>query len=132
MFFVISGFIITLTVMRKKEFDPVGFTINRFFRIYPTYWVFITLAIILGYISYLFTGSSGTYETVNPRSLIVSYLLAPFAYSNISSSMDAHSRNKLLFNTLHLLPTGRLVGCCCKFDCLVCTIPYRRASTDCL
>jgi peptidoglycan/LPS O-acetylase OafA/YrhL len=76
-FFVISGFIITLTVMRKKEFDPVGFTINRFFRIYPTYWVFITLAIILGYISYLFTGSSGTYETVNPRSLIVSYLLAP-------------------------------------------------------
>lgn len=76
-FFVISGFIITLTVMRKPTFDAVGFVLNRFFRIYPTYWVFLTLAIVLGYISYRFTGTSGTYELVEPSSLLVSYLLAP-------------------------------------------------------
>lgn len=76
-FFVISGFIITLTAMRKQTFDTVDFTLNRFFRIYPTYWIFLSLAILLGYISYRFTGSSGTYELVQPSSLFASYTLLP-------------------------------------------------------
>lgn len=74
-FFVISGFIIALTVMRKPTFDALGFTLNRFFRVYPTYWLFLTLAIVLGYIAFLFTGSSGTYELVSPSSLFASYTL---------------------------------------------------------
>lgn len=76
-FFVISGFIITLTVMRKETFYAFAFSLNRFFRIYPTYWVFLTLAILLGFISYKLTGSSGTYELVEPTSLLASYFLAP-------------------------------------------------------
>lgn len=76
-FFVISGFIITLTAVRKPTFNAVNFALNRFFRIFPTYWIFLTLAILVGYISYRLTGSSGTYEMVEASSLLVSYLLAP-------------------------------------------------------
>lgn len=76
-FFVLSGFIISATVLHKPVFDMRSFALNRFFRIYPTYWAVLTAAIILGFLSYKLTGSSGTYELVSPSSLTVSYLLAP-------------------------------------------------------
>ncbi|WP_187431975.1 hypothetical protein ROLI_045530 (plasmid) [Roseobacter fucihabitans] len=76
-FFVISGFIIMLTMIRKPGFDVKNFGLNRFFCIYPTCWVFLTLAIILGYASYRLTGHSATYDMLSPSSLLVSYLLIP-------------------------------------------------------
>lgn len=76
-FFVISGFIITLTVLRKPDFDIKSFALNGFFRIYPTYWVVLTVAVGLGYASYRLTGQSTTYDITNPASVLVSYLLLP-------------------------------------------------------
>jgi len=76
-FFVISGFIIAVTVVGKPAFDVKRFAFNRFFRIYPTYWVFLTLAVMLGYISHVLTGQSTTHDMLSPSSLLVSYLLVP-------------------------------------------------------
>lgn len=46
LFFLISGFVITLSV---RNYHPIGFLVGRFFRLYPTYIAgfSVTLAIVV-------------------------------------------------------------------------------------
>ncbi|EFH0672509.1 acyltransferase, partial [Escherichia coli] len=46
-FFVISGFIITYSSMNKAKNRPMVFAAKRFFRLYPVYFIILTLAIYL-------------------------------------------------------------------------------------
>ena len=44
MFFIISGFVIYMSVETKKT--PLNFCINRFLRLYPVYWVCLIITIV--------------------------------------------------------------------------------------
>src|ERR1700676_1028669 len=52
LFFVLSGFVLTLpyTGMRTRKIDPVPFWIRRLTRLYPAYWVALTLALTLRFL----------------------------------------------------------------------------------
>lgn len=50
LFFIISGFVISLTIQNNKS--PKDFIINRFSRLFPTYWVCVTLTVLVMLISY--------------------------------------------------------------------------------
>jgi peptidoglycan/LPS O-acetylase OafA/YrhL len=47
LFFIISGFVILLTAMDR---DPAGFVISRVVRLYPTFWVAVTLTTVAAWI----------------------------------------------------------------------------------
>lgn len=44
-FFIISGFVIYLTLSKTKS--SVDFVVNRFIRLFPTYWVSVTLSFLI-------------------------------------------------------------------------------------
>ncbi len=46
-FYVISGYLITLILNRTYKFNFKKFAANRFLRLYPTYYVFATLSLLL-------------------------------------------------------------------------------------
>jgi len=49
-FFILSGYLMTLVMNKRYGFDAEGikkFLLNRFLRIYPTYWLSILISIIL-------------------------------------------------------------------------------------
>ncbi|HFO6962943.1 TPA: acyltransferase family protein [Escherichia coli] len=71
-FFVISGFIITYSSMNKAKNRPMVFAAKRFFRLYPVYFIILTLAIYLNY-EEIYTSSQ----------IIKSYLLIPIDYNFI-------------------------------------------------
>lgn len=50
LFFLISGFVIPFSL---DKYPPVKFLINRFFRIYPTYWVGLGIGIVCLYVNIL-------------------------------------------------------------------------------
>ena len=71
-FFVISGFIITYSSMNKEKNRPMVFAAKRFFRLYPVYFIVLTLAIYLNN------------EAVYTASQIIkSYFLVPIDYNFI-------------------------------------------------
>ncbi|RZM86182.1 MULTISPECIES: acyltransferase [unclassified Escherichia] len=71
-FFVISGFIITYSSINKDRNKPLEFAIKRFFRLYPVYFIVLTLVISLNY------------ETIYTISQIIkSYMLIPIDYNFI-------------------------------------------------
>jgi peptidoglycan/LPS O-acetylase OafA/YrhL len=45
-FFAISGFIIPYSLLKYKDNNLLRFSISRFFRLYPVYWVSIILALL--------------------------------------------------------------------------------------
>ncbi len=49
LFFILSGFVITLTIQRCKS--PLQFLSKRFIRLYPTYWICISITLLIIYIS---------------------------------------------------------------------------------
>jgi len=48
-FYVISGFLITLILNKTYNFNIIGFSVNRFLRLYPTYFFFIVVGVIIIY-----------------------------------------------------------------------------------
>jgi peptidoglycan/LPS O-acetylase OafA/YrhL len=54
LFFIISGFVISLTIQNNKS--PKDFLINRFSRLFPTYWVCVTLSVIAIVLSHKYIG----------------------------------------------------------------------------
>ncbi len=49
LFFILSGFVITLTIQRCK--NPLEFLLKRFIRLYPTYWISLSITLLVIYIS---------------------------------------------------------------------------------
>ena len=49
LFFILSGFVITLTISRCKS--PFDFLYRRFMRLYPTYWICLLITLSLVYAS---------------------------------------------------------------------------------
>ncbi|HBB7832412.1 TPA: acyltransferase, partial [Escherichia coli] len=52
MFFIISGYIISLSTEKKDNSIVKGYIIKRFFRIYPAYFIALSILIILSPIKY--------------------------------------------------------------------------------
>lgn len=48
-FYVISGFLITLILNKTYKFNIIGFSVNRFLRLYPTYFFFIVVGVFIIY-----------------------------------------------------------------------------------
>lgn len=46
-FYVISGFLITLILNRTYKFNVLSFSVNRFLRLYPTYYFFIAVGLLI-------------------------------------------------------------------------------------
>lgn len=55
LFFLISGFVIPFAF---KTYDRIGFLVGRFFRLFPTYWLGLTISLIIVVIACHFWGSS--------------------------------------------------------------------------
>lgn len=54
LFFIISGFVIFLTINRTTHWKD--FVLNRFIRLYPTYWLCVSFTVFLVLVVKLFTG----------------------------------------------------------------------------
>ena len=46
-FYIISGFLITLILNKTYKFNVISFSANRFLRLYPTYFFFVFVGIII-------------------------------------------------------------------------------------
>ncbi|MCL1057883.1 acyltransferase [Shewanella gelidimarina] len=74
-FFVVSGYLIVKSYLRNM--DVKNYIKSRFFRIYPLYFIVITLSFIIGYINY--SQSFGNYiDDGALKYLISNYFLANF------------------------------------------------------
>lgn len=63
-FFVLSGYLMTLIMHNTYHYSPKGvalFAINRFLRLFPTYWIIILFSLMLFY----FVGESNSVEYRN-------------------------------------------------------------------
>lgn len=73
-FFVISGFIITLSAIEAgrsaERLGAVGFGIKRFLRIYPVYWLVLTAAFISAHYIDVFPRSDGFVYAIDARYLM--------------------------------------------------------------
>ncbi|MBD8180201.1 acyltransferase [Pantoea agglomerans] len=49
-FYVISGFLITLILNKTYKFNVISFSVNRFLRLYPTYFFFLVVGILIIYL----------------------------------------------------------------------------------
>lgn len=49
-FYVISGFLITLILNKTYKFNVISFSINRFLRLYPTYFFFLVVGVLIIYL----------------------------------------------------------------------------------
>lgn len=56
-FFILSGFVITLTVEKCKSAKE--FLLKRFLRLYPTYWICLTVTLLVVYLSKLYLKYEG-------------------------------------------------------------------------
>lgn len=74
-FFVISGFVIFLSASKSRNWAPLDFLQKRFFRIYPIYWLFLSVFLILCCALWLATGD--TSKLPSAQVLIQSILLVP-------------------------------------------------------
>jgi len=46
-FYVLSGFLMTLVLQQQYQFDWLRFSLNRFLRLYPTYFFFLTIGALV-------------------------------------------------------------------------------------
>ncbi len=74
-FFVISGFVIFLSASKSTQWAPLDFLQKRFFRIYPIYWMFLGVFLILCCGLWLATGDISKLPSI--QVLIQSILLVP-------------------------------------------------------
>jgi peptidoglycan/LPS O-acetylase OafA/YrhL len=52
LFFLISGYVISYSLLRRRERTVPGFVLSRFFRLYPVYWVSIVFVVFISPASY--------------------------------------------------------------------------------
>jgi len=74
-FFVISGFIIYYIAFRSVKPTPMGFLINRFWRVVPPYWVASVLSILLSVALLLILNDAS--QLSSPTKIIYSLALWP-------------------------------------------------------
>ena len=72
-FFVLSGFIIYYSVMRRPEMTRTDFFIARFIRLYPIYWIVIAALVFAEVLSL----SGGNPQRLDPSVILRSLLLMP-------------------------------------------------------
>lgn len=72
-FFVISGFIMVVTTHKKREgiLNSINFLYRRAIRIYPTYWIYTTLVLIVYLLNHNLVNSGA------PVDILASYALWP-------------------------------------------------------
>lgn len=78
LFFIISGFVIFLTVSNTKHW--LDFLVSRFSRLYPAYWTAVSLtALSMGVMNYFSGESSGNlvYETLGNLTMFNYYMKIP-------------------------------------------------------
>ena len=79
-FFVLSGYVITWVLQNKYPTDRLGikaFFVGRFLRIYPLYWVILTV-VVIGF--FLAPGPAADYPQLKPERIACDYMLLPYAF----------------------------------------------------
>ncbi|MGI4797142.1 MAG: acyltransferase family protein [Janthinobacterium lividum] len=76
-FFIISGFIMWRTTSREAIPDPLSFLLRRATRIYPAWWIALTIWIVMRFV----VPDRLHNADVNMWSVITSYALAPYYHS---------------------------------------------------
>jgi len=83
-FFILSGFVITLTVEKCKSAKE--FLLKRFLRLYPTYWICLTVTLLVVYLSKLYL----KYDTFDKSTLeiLMNYTMFHryFNFDNVDGS----------------------------------------------
>lgn len=75
-FFVISGFIIFYVAQSRAGLTRKAFILARFWRIFPPYWLILTLYVLAALSLAIALGD--TSKVPNMQNLVVSYLLLPY------------------------------------------------------
>lgn len=108
-FFVLSGFIITYTNSRNIAVPraATGFVKRRFIRIFPIYWIIISVLLL---VRVAFPSFYNTGMDMHPANLIGTYLLLPdhFMINGVSWSLTNELFFYLLFLIAFLLPSPRV------------------------
>ena len=76
-FFVISGYVITASVLRQKRFVPRAFLLDRFWRIYPVLWAALLFKIALDLLATALGLGASDLDGVGGWELFGQFLLAP-------------------------------------------------------
>ncbi|MFD1705950.1 acyltransferase family protein [Siminovitchia sediminis] len=113
LFFVLSGFVLSLPFLKKKGVDYFPYVIKRFFRIYVPYIFGIALAIVLSQIFYQEQPDVGSYEnmlwiTAVSKDLIIEHLyflgnIHSNAFNGVIWSLIHELRISLIFPFIVLL-----------------------------
>lgn len=115
-FFVISGFVIFFAASRSQNWTASDFLVKRFFRIYPIYWLFLGVFLMMSMGLFLATGDASKLPTSSV--LLKSFLLWPsdtYAIS-IAWTLTIEMTFYMLFclsyqgKTASLAPVWRVLG----------------------
>ncbi|MGG9960064.1 acyltransferase family protein [Ferruginibacter sp. SUN106] len=110
-FFVLSGFIITYTSFQalKASGKPIPFLRRRFIRIFPAYWIVITIFLV---IQSLFSSfyNSGTYN-YSVSNIVATYFLLPghLMVNGVSWTLSYELFFYILFSVAFIIPSKKLV-----------------------
>jgi exopolysaccharide production protein ExoZ len=110
-FFVLSGFIITYTSLQalKTSGKPIPFLRRRFIRIFPAYWIVITIFLV---IQSLFSSfyNSGTYN-YSITNILTTYFLLPghLMVNGVSWTLSYELFFYMLFSVAFIIPSKKLV-----------------------
>ena len=110
-FFVLSGFIITYTSLKalKTSGKPIPFLRRRFIRIFPAYWIVITIFLV---IQSLFSSfyNSGTYN-YSIANILSTYFLLPghLMVNGVSWTLSYELFFYILFSIAFIIPSKKLV-----------------------
>jgi peptidoglycan/LPS O-acetylase OafA/YrhL len=110
-FFVLSGFIITYTSLQalKTSGKPIPFLRRRFIRIFPAYWIVITIFLV---IQSLFSSfyNSGTYN-YSTANILATYFLLPghLMVNGVSWTLSYELFFYILFSAAFILPSPKTV-----------------------
>ena len=98
-FYVISGYLITLVLKETYNFGFVRFAINRFLRLYPTYYALLILAIWLHLFTTGATGASPFHASwvgeLQKGDILANALMVPWSF--LSDSVVAVTDTNSLF-----------------------------------
>ena len=104
-FFVLSGFIITYTSIKWASHPNklLPFIRKRFVRIFPTYWIIITLFLLA---QFLFPAFYSTHFEFNLLNILSTYLLLPghIMVNGVSWTLTYELFFYILFSLVFLLP----------------------------
>lgn len=100
-FYVISGYLITLILNETYSFKIREFSINRFLRLYPTYYFIALIAVAFSIIPISGTTSIGFHKNTTgiyqPLDLIANIFIFPFALINDASITSVPWLDSMVF-----------------------------------